>query len=135
MWYDKYPGVPTRGSPLEAVFVMIMKQRREAELLATRALVLGSAAQTVKDQSALKEALEGYTTYFNAMFPHLAETKDDQKQVMRDALEQHIRHPMRIDVASVRKQRADEAYTKHLQRYKARRVVVPGTPGGMGGTK
>jgi hypothetical protein len=126
MWYDKYPGVPDRGSPLETLFVLITLQRKDVELMATRALVLGSLAQLLKDQAAAKDAIEGYRAYTDVMFPFLARAADQEKERERQQLLEHVKHPMRIDVTSILAQRAATMRSKAMAKFRLNTSQIPG---------
>lgn len=119
MWYDKYPGVPPRGSPLEAVFLLMHIHRREAELLATRSMVHAQWALLSKSEEWAKKAFEAYQTYAESMFPFLERaantTTTDQARLL-----ELVKYPMRIDVASVEKQRAQKAKALGLKKFQAR---------------
>jgi hypothetical protein len=117
VWYDKYPGVPPRGSPLETLFVWVHIQRKEAELLATRSLVRGQFAMLAKSPESAKAAYEAYQTYTDAMFPFLEQaantTTDDHTRLM-----EHVKYPMQIDIRAIRQEHAKEAKAKGLRKFK-----------------
>jgi hypothetical protein len=119
MWYDKYPGVPPRGSPLETLFLLVHLGRKEAELLATRSLVRGQFASLAKSPEAAKSAYEAYQSYADAMFPFLEQaantTTSDHTRLM-----EHIKYPMQINTQAIRRERAEEAKAKGLLKFKAR---------------
>lgn len=119
MWYDKYPGTPARGSPLEALFIHVHIQRKESELLATRSLVRGQWAVLAKSPESAKAAFESYQAYADAMFPFLERaantTTDDHARLL-----EHVKRPMQIDVHSIRHERAAEAKAKGLRKFKLR---------------
>lgn len=123
MWYDKYPGVPLRGSPLETLFVLVALQRRESELLATKALVLSSLAEGNEEA---KNAVSSFKSYCDTMFPFLKlATENDKAQDMARLLE-HVKHPIRIDIQAIKRERAEQAQTKALAKYRVARVEIPG---------
>lgn len=117
MWYDKYPGVPPRGSPLETLFLLVHVSRKESELLATRSLVRGQFALLSKSAEAAKSAFEAYQLYADAMFPFLERavntTTADNARLM-----EHVRFPMQINMLSIRQERAAEAKAQGLRRFK-----------------
>src|SRR4051812_29402684 len=120
MWYDRYPGVPPRGSPLETLFLHVFIGRKESELLATRTLVRGQFAGLAKSPESVKAAFDAYQAYSDAMFPFLERaantTTDDNTRLL-----EHVKYPMRINVQSIRKDKADAAKAKGLRKFK-----VPG---------
>jgi hypothetical protein len=117
VWYDKYPGVPTRGSPLETLFLFVSIQRKEAELLATRSLVRGQFAVLAKSPETAKSAYDAYQAYADAMFPFLEQaantTTDDHSRLM-----EHVKYPMQIDIQAIRQEHAKEARAKGLKKFK-----------------
>lgn len=123
MWYDKYPDVPERGSPLETVFILVALQRKDAELMATRALVLGSMAE---DTGTRKTAIKGFQEFCDTMFPFLEQAGELDKQKDMQRLLDHVKHPMRIDVGSIKAERAAAAKQKAHNKFKIRRVEIPG---------
>jgi hypothetical protein len=126
MWYDKYPGVPPRGSPLETLFVLVNQERLAADLLATKALVLSALSDTGEEA---KNAIKSFQSYADAMFPFLEAASDVDANAHRQKLLDHVKYPLRIDLASVKKERADKAKAKALSKYKISRVQIPGVKG------
>ena len=117
MWYDQYPGVPPRGSPLETLFLFVMIGRQEAELLATRTLVRGQFALLSKSPESAKAAYEAYQTYSDSMFPFL-ERAANTTITDHERLMEHVRHPMRIDMQAFRREQAAQAKQKGLRKFK-----------------
>ncbi len=117
MWYDKYPGTPPRGSPLETLFLLVHIGRKEADMLATRALVRGQLAVMAKSTDAAKSAFDAYQLYADAMFPFLEKAANITAKSDYEQLMEHVRYPMAIDLQSVRQQRAMEARAKGLRRF------------------
>jgi hypothetical protein len=117
MWYDKYPGAPPRGSPLETVFLLVHIARKEAELLATRTLVRGQFALLSKSPEGAKAAYEAYQSYSDAMFPFLEHAKDTTTDDHARLME-HVKRPVEIDVQSIRHQRAEHDKQKGLRRFR-----------------
>lgn len=120
MWYDRYPGVPPRGSQLETLFLFVFIQRKESELLETRALVRGQWATLVKSPEAAKASFEAYQNYAEAMFPFL-EAAANTSTTDQQRLLQHVLHPMQIDVSSLRHERAEAARAKGLRKFRLMR--------------
>lgn len=120
MWYDKYPSVPLRGSPLETVFVAIHLQRMEANLLATRSLVRGQFALLAKSPEAAKEAFDAFQLYADTMFPFLEKaartTTTDQVR-----LAEHVKYPIEINVQALRHERAQQARSKAFRKFQVGR--------------
>jgi len=76
MLYDTAGGPPRPGSLLESVFILMSKQRQEAEYFKTRALIVASLASVSENAGKmLDEALDKYRL---ALFPFLAEEKKKQ---------------------------------------------------------
>jgi hypothetical protein len=119
MWFDKYPGVPPRGSPLETVFLLVHLGRKEAEMLSTRALVRGQFAAMARSESSAKTAYEAYVAYEEAMFPFIEQATNTFNQDHQRLME-HVAHPMQIDVASIMKERAHADRLKGLRKFQAR---------------
>jgi len=117
MWYDKYPGAPPRGSPLETLFLLVHISRKEAELLSTRAMVRGQMAIMAKSTEAAKSAFDAYQLYADAMFPFLEKASNITAKSDYEQLMEHVKYPMQIDLQSVRQQRAVEARAKGLRRF------------------
>lgn len=122
MWFDKYPSVPPRGSPLETVFVHVTVQRKDAELLSTRALVRSQWALLAKSPDAAKASFEAYEAYAESMFPFLEKaqglaTMDDNQKLL-----EHVKHPMQIDIQAIKRERAADTRARALQKFKMRKA-------------
>jgi hypothetical protein len=119
VWYDRYLGVPPRGSPLETLFLFVYLQRKETELLETRTIVRGQWALLTKDPAAAKASFEAYQAYSEAMFPFLEQaantTVTDQARLL-----EHVRYPIEINVASIRQAKQAQARTKSLRKFQAK---------------
>jgi hypothetical protein len=120
MWYDKYPRIPPANSPLESLFLLVFLQRKEAELLATRALV----QSTIPEGSAAKPAIEAYQKYVDRMFPFIesASKPDDQAR----ALAEFVKYKAKIDLRPVLQAQAESA--RRSAAYKSGRLK-PQIPG------
>lgn len=127
MWYDKYPGVPERGSYLETLFLLVMMERKDAELMATRALVLGTMAD---GSGQVKEAIAGFQAYCDAMFPFLQKAAEVDKNRDYERLMSVVAKPIRIDIAPTLAERQQKARTKAAQKFKIRGVEIPGVTKG-----
>lgn len=117
VWYDKYPSVPPRDSPLETLFVFVGIQRKEAELLATRSLVRGQFAVLARSTESAQAAYDAYQAYADSMFPFLEQaantTTSDHSRLM-----EHVKYPMQIDTKMVRHDRAKVARAAGLRKFK-----------------
>jgi len=113
MLYDKYVGVPPRGTLLESVFVLIYLQRQEEQLLATRALVQASLSKEEQ-----KPAIEAFEMYCSRMFPFLAQAAKRGDQDQQEALKDFVKSVAKISLGKVYKQQAD-AYQARRQRARA----------------
>lgn len=108
MWYDKYQGIPPRGSLLETVFVLVHLQRLNAELLSTRAMVQGLVGlhESKKTSDA---AIEAFQDYCNKMFPFMRRAMDTEREQAIKTLTEFTKHPARIALHPVYKERAEHA--------------------------
>ncbi len=97
MWYDKYPGVPDRGSPLEAAFVYISVQRQWSTLLATRALVQSTLPE---GKEASDPAMKAFQAYCDAMMPQLADKKPVKSEA-HERLAQFVKSAVSIDLRPI----------------------------------
>lgn len=99
--------------------MLVFVQRKEAELLATRSLVRSQWALLAKSPEAAKASFEAYGAYADSMFPFLERagltTVDDNARLL-----EHVKHPIEIDVAGLKQQRAAEARARGLRKFKAR---------------
>lgn len=123
MWYDKYPGIPPRGSPLEAVFTRIYVQRQQVELMGTRAMVLSSLADNT---AATRKAVEGFQEFCDSIFPFFEKAAELDKERDIKRLMEHVAKPMRIDIGSIKAERAAAARAKAHNKFKLRTVEIPG---------
>jgi hypothetical protein len=125
MWYEKYPGIPPRGSPLERLFTLVYLSRKRTELLSTRALVQVSMPE---GREAQDPAIEAFDTYCKQMFPFLDRAVDTEKETARKRLLKFIKKRARIDMRPVWKQQAERARkVAALKRFKMR-PAMPGKP-------
>jgi hypothetical protein len=120
MWYDKFDGMPPRGSPLESLFILVYLQRQEAHLLATRAIV----QSTIPEGSAAKPAIEAFQKYCDTMFPFIkkAETEDEHHQ----RLAEFIKHRAKIDLRPIYKAQADSAKQTSIHKMMRIKPSIPG---------
>lgn len=95
-------------------------QRSEVELLSTRSIVRSQWALLTKTPEAAKAAFEGYQSYAENMFPFLERAKSTSAMDEARLLE-HVKHPMMIDMPSIRHQRAEQARAKALRKFSTRR--------------
>jgi hypothetical protein len=120
MWYDKYQGLPPRGSPLESLFILVYLQRQEAHLLATRAIV----QSTIPEGSAAKPAIEAFQKYCDTMFPFIASASKESEQHAR--LREFVKHPAKIDLRPVYQAQADTARRNSILRTTRLKPSIPG---------
>jgi hypothetical protein len=123
MWYDRFQGLPPRGSLLESIFLLVFLSRQEAHLLATRAIV----QSTLPEGSAAKPAIEAYQKYCDRMFPHIERAGDMDKEQQRERLAAFVKKKATISLAPVLKAQADQQ--KKIAAFKQFRLKprYPGT--------
>ena len=124
MWYDKYPGVPKRGSPLETLFVLIHVARRDAELLATSSMVRAQFALLTRSSETAKSAIEAFQNYADTMMPFLDKARNTSVDDHRRLLD-HVRSPMRIDMQSIRHERQQVARQKGIDKFRLLKGTKP----------
>lgn len=117
MWYDKYPAVPKRDSPLETLFILVHVARRDAEFLSTSAQVRIALAAYNKSDDTAKRALEAFEKYADTLLPFLGLTAltsaSDNERLM-----QHIQYPMEIDVHAMRHDKQKALRARGLEKFK-----------------
>jgi len=106
MWYDKYSGIPPRGSLLESVFVLVHLHRQQAQLLATRALVQVSMPE---HRAAQDPAIEAFQKYCDTMFPFLDRAADQEKEQARENLTKFVSKRAMIALKPIWKMQAEQA--------------------------
>lgn len=123
MWYDRFSGLPPRGSLLESVFLLVFLSRQEAHLLATRAIV----QSTLPEGGAAKPAIEAYQKYCDRMFPYIERAGDMDKEDQRKRLAEFVKKRASISLAPVLKAQADQQ--KKISAMRAFRIKprYPGT--------
>lgn len=125
MWYDRYVGVPPRGSPLESLFTLVYLQRQEAQLLSTKALVQVSMPDS---KSAQDPAIEAFQKYCDNMFPFLERASNLDKEEERKALLDFVKKPARISLKPIWKAQAEQARKVATYKRFSVRPEVPGAP-------
>ncbi len=116
IWYDQNRGIPQHGSPLESLFLLVLIQRQQAQLLSTRALVQTSMPD---EKAAADPAIEAYQKYHDAMFPFLDRIGDPDTEAQRKRLEKFVKHNARIDLKPYWRRQAKAAKrVKNLRRMK-----------------
>lgn len=126
MWYDKFHGLPPRGSPLETIFLMVMVQRRSAQLLETRALVQ-SIVGLHESKKTQDPAIEAFEQYCAKMFPVLTRALDSDKEKARTRLSEFVKYRAKIAMHPIYKQQAEHAKKMAtLKRFKLQ-PKAPGT--------
>lgn len=126
VWYDKFQGMPPRGSLLETLFVLVKLSRVQAEMRGTKALVQGILGLSSAGDK-LDPAIQAFEEYYDQMLPFLervSETEDDKD---RKRLAEFVKHPVRINLNPIYQQQAQHARRMAaLDRFKIR-PKVPGT--------
>lgn len=126
MWYDKFTGIPPRGSPLETVFVLVRLERQQAQLLETRALIQ-SVVGLHTEKKTQDPAIEAFKEYSSKMFPFLDRAMNTEKDEAMKRLEQFVKHPAKIALHPIYKQQAEHAKKMAtLKRFKLQ-AKNPGT--------
>lgn len=118
--YDCAAEPPPAGSPLETTFMLVKIQRQQAELLSTKATVMGLLALISKDAEGAKQAIESFKKYSDAMFPFLELATDLDRGKDMQRLLQHVKHPIAINVAEIAEQRRAQARARGTAKYAAR---------------
>jgi hypothetical protein len=123
MWYDRFQGMPPRGSLLESIFILVFLSRQEAHLLATRAIV----QSTLPEGGAAKPAIEAFQKYCDRMFPYIERAGDTDKEDQHKRLAEFVKTRASIALAPILKAQADQQ--KKLATHKHLRVKprYPGT--------
>lgn len=125
MWYDRFVGIPPRGSPLETIFVLIRLERQQAQLMETRALIQ-SIVGLHESKKTQDPAIEAFQEYCNKMFPFLDRAMNSEKEEQMRRLQEFVKYPAKIGLSSVYKQQADHAKKMAtLKRFK----LSPKAPG------
>lgn len=120
MWYDKYDGLPPRGSPLESLFLLVYLQRQEADLLATRALV----QSTLPEGQAAKPAIEAFQKFVDRMFPFIESASKESAD--HERLRDFVKQPVRIDLRPVYAAQAESAKRNAALRHSRLKPSIPG---------
>lgn len=125
MWYDKFAGIPLRGSPLETIFVLVRLERQQAQLLETRAMI--QAIVGLHDSRSTQDpAIEAFQEYCKRMFPFLDRAMDAEKNEAHERLKEFVKHPAKIALHPIYKQQAEHAKKMaSLKRFK----LQPKPPG------
>ena len=108
MMYDKFPGLPPKGSPLGSLFFLVLLERKQNELLSTRAMVQAMLV-SADDKD---PAIEAYHAYFDQTFPFLERAKNKEHEEGRAALLEFAKHPARLDMRPIWKAQVDIAKAK-----------------------
>lgn len=120
MWYDKYPTFPPRGSPLESLFLLVFLQRKEADLLSTRALV----QSTLPEGKAAQPAIEAYQKYVSQMFPFIQSASKESE--LHERLREFVKYKARIDLRPVMAAQAETARSNAVLRHSKLKPSIPG---------
>jgi hypothetical protein len=126
MWYDKFTGIPPRGSPLETIFVMVRLERQQSQLLETRALIQ-SIVGLHESRKTQDPAIEAFQEYCSKMFPFLDRALNVEKDEAHRRLMEFTKHPAKIALHPIYKQQAEHAKKMAtLKRFKLQ-PKAPGT--------
>ncbi len=125
MWYDKFQGLPPRGSLLESLFTLVYLQRKEAELLSTRALVQVAMPD---EREAQDPAIEAFQKYCDQMFPFLERATNKDKEEARKRLAEFVKKPAKIKLKPIWKMQAQHAKRMATLKRFAINPTVPGAP-------
>ena len=120
MWYDKYPTFPPRNSPLESLFLLVFLQRKESELLSTRALV----QSTLPSGKAAEPAIEAYQKYVDRMFPFIQSAAKESE--VHERLREFVKHPAQIDLRPIMAAQAETARSNAVLRHSKLKPSIPG---------
>lgn len=123
MWYDRFSGLPPRGSLLESLFLLVFLSRQEAHLLATRAIV----QSTLPEGKAATPAIEAYQKYCDRMFPYIERAGDMDKEDQRKRLAEFVKKRASISLAPVLKAQADQQKKISAMRQFRIKPRYPGT--------
>lgn len=108
MWYDKFDGLPPRGSPLETIFVMVRLERQQAQLLETRAMIQ-SVVGLHESKKTQDPAIAAFQEYCNKMFPFLDRALNTEKEEAVARLNDFVKAPAKIALHPIYKQQAEHA--------------------------
>jgi hypothetical protein len=125
MWYDKFVGIPPKGSPLETIFVLVRLERSQSQLLETRALIQ-SIVGLHESRKTQDPAIEAFNEYCAKMFPFLDRAMNTEKEEAHRRLMEFVKAPAKIALHPVYKQQAEHAKKMAtLKRFK----LSPKAPG------
>lgn len=122
MWYDKYPGIPPRRSPLESLFAIVYMRRHEAKLLETRAII----ESTLPEGAAAKPAIAAYQQYHDRMMPFIEAALKPQNEA-HEMLKEFVKRKAKIDVRPYLNSQADIGRRNAIRRAGRIRPRVPGS--------
>lgn len=120
MLYDKYVGVPPRGSPLESIFCIVSSRRQNAIAQGIMVLVAG-----FRDS---KETPERFQEFLSSMFPYLQGVEERQNEEAREALMDLVGKRLSIDTTQIG--RPERSSTRMVSREATERFrIQPKIPG------
>jgi hypothetical protein len=122
MLYDKTPGPPPPGSPLESIFLLVHLERTETTLLSTRAMIQALLPLSKKEQD---PAIKAYEAYHARMMPFLEKARSSEITADVERLKSFTKTAARIDLRPVHKARVDAARKKQRRSFK----ITPSLPG------
>lgn len=103
--YDRLSGVPKPGSPLESILSLVFIKRAEAELLATKALVIASLHPDKKGDP----TVDAFVEYANTLLPWLKQAAEKKSTEAKKALERFVQQPVVINTGAMWRQRVEVA--------------------------
>lgn len=119
MLYDKYPGVPPRGSPLESILVVVANRRQDAMARGVTALILGKDSE---------KSADAFQDFLSSMFPYLQDVEDQQKDEAKEALMDLVGKKIQIDTSQIG--RPERSGSKQVSRAATERFrIQPKIPG------
>lgn len=121
MWYERYQGIPPRNSLLESLFVLIYLSRQEAQLLATKAMVVG-----MNEGNPSEQAVKAYTSYFESVFPFIERAANVEQDQQKKYLEEFVKHPAKINLKPILMAKAQEARQRSQRRAMRVKPKMPG---------
>jgi hypothetical protein len=125
MTYDKFPGVPPRGSLLELLFTLVYLEKKRAELLSTRALVQASMPEHRKAQDPV---IEAFDKYCDVMFPFLERATESDKEKARERLKKFVAKRAKFSMQPIWKAQAQHAKRMATLKRFAVKPTIPGAP-------
>lgn len=128
MWYDKFVGIPPRGSLLETVFILVRLDRHQTQLLETRATIQALIGLH-ENRSTQDPAIKAFQAYAETMFPFLEKAGKTEESEQHERLNKFVQHKARIDLAPVYKAKQEAARAAALNSNRRHFRIKPKIPG------